>query len=484
MHRGELAPLQIAKPDRFTDAMVSGLLEDWKESQTISIACDLVSAALTLGRFAAATDAAKFILSANIAPPAASNLANIYLRQRNLAVDSSAPTIAESQQSEASSIASLPQYLRSGIRETRNQLVSYPRNPILWMNLARLYTSLGIHEKAERAMRTALAMAPENRFVLRASSRFLLHLGRKDHAHWLLAKAASINTDPWILAAEIATASAIGRTSKFIKNGRRLIEAERFPPFHLSELGSALGTLDSLAGNLKSAKNLIDRSLRHPTENAIAQAAWVSRAIGGILVTRTIRTESAEANAWQARNAGKWNSALREAEYWQADQPFSSRPAMFGSHLASTIVEDYNVAIAFAKQGLLSNPDDFALHNNLAFALAMRGDWREARKALQNVKEQQLREAERLVYYATSGLIAFRSGDPESGRALYRLAIDHGKRSGDQRGRIANIYYAIESLRIRSKDAEAIRRLALEECAGLTDPTELELIERLKHFGR
>ena len=46
---------------------------------------------------------------------------------------------------------------------------------MLLCNLARLYTSLGVQEKASRCMRAAPSMAPENRFVLRAASRLLQH---------------------------------------------------------------------------------------------------------------------------------------------------------------------------------------------------------------------------------------------------------------------------------------------------------------------
>src|SRR5437870_13824318 len=79
IRRGELAPLSAASGDRFTDEMVAELLEDWKESPSLSVASDLVSAAFTLGRFTIANDAAEFILSTSSSPPGASGVAALYL---------------------------------------------------------------------------------------------------------------------------------------------------------------------------------------------------------------------------------------------------------------------------------------------------------------------------------------------------------------------------------------------------------------------
>jgi len=80
----------------------------------------------------------------------------------------------------------------------------------------------------------------------------------------------------------------------------------------------------------------------------IAQAAWLHRTFGGIGVEAD-STRSSEANAWFAWRAGNWEPALVYAKQWLADQPFSSRPAMLGSHLVSVVMEDYaEVPIALA----------------------------------------------------------------------------------------------------------------------------------------
>ena len=156
------------------------------------------------------------------------------------------------------------------MHDVRRKLNAYPRNPILWTNLARLYTSLGVQDKATRAMRVALSLAPENRFILRAASRLCLHQGEPEEAHQILLRAPNLTADPWLLAAEIATASARGKTSRLVKTGRNLLESPRHSPFDLSELASALGTLEIMEGNRRAAHRLITVSLGKPTENSIA----------------------------------------------------------------------------------------------------------------------------------------------------------------------------------------------------------------------
>ncbi len=140
------------------------------------------------------------------------------------------------------------------------------------------------------------------------------------------------------------------------------------------------------------------------------------------------------------------------------------------------------MAIAFTRQGLLSNPDDFTLRNNLVFALALHGNIEEAQRALRKINPAYLNESERIVFEATSGLIAFRSGAFERGRALYRSAITRGKRLRDRRASIAGIYHTFEELRTHSPGAEEIRKEAIEGAAVLTEASYLALVRRLREY--
>ena len=470
IRHGEVSPLRSHLSSPFTDEMVAATQEDWKQKPGVAVAADFVSVALTLGRREVARDAAEFILANAEELPLAKSVAASYLSNED-------PFTNDRKQDLPPPF--VPTELRSEIHAVRHRLHLHPQNPILWANLARLYTSLGVQEKATRAIEVAVALAKDNRFILRAASRLYLHQGDPSKAHATLIGASRIKNDPWILSAEIATAAADNKTSHFVKTARKLIESGEHSLFHLSELASALGTLEAKSGNLKSARRLIKLSLECPTENSRAQAAWLARNVGGFEQTPSPETGSFEANAWSAEQREDWKKALDEADKWRNDQPFSSRPAIFGSYVAS-IIEDFDRAVTFAQNGLLSNPDDFTLYNNLAFSLAQQGRIEEAAKALQNIDGSSLNKRKQLVLQATKGFIAFRSGDPETGRSLYYSAIAMAQLLRDPKEFVAKAFLAVEEIRIGGPFAEQLREEVTNAATRVNDPVLKVLVHRLK----
>jgi hypothetical protein len=485
LRTGELAPALPSDEEQQTEELLAGLLLDWKVRPGVSVASELVCAAWTLGLDSAAVNAAEFVLAQNSAPPLARDIATLYLRLSALLPNAKSKGESDRIPSPGSRPI-LPLDLRLfflEIHKIRRQLSQYPRNPVLWCNLSRLYTTLGEREKAEYSMRVALALACENRYVLRAASRLYLHHGEGDRAHWLLARSGELVSDPWILSAEIATASAIGKTSRQVKNARKIVAAGRHSLFHLSELSSALGTLDAKAGNRKSSRKLVHLSLRRPSENSIAQAHWLSRSLNLIQVDEVDQKESPEANAWHSWVNADWETAMIAGRRWQEGQPFSSRPAAFCSHLAIEVLEDFPLAVQTAEFGLRSNPEDFHLRNNLAFAFAARGELDMARVELKKAALN-AQDPERLtILAATKGFIAFRSGFAREGRFFYNSAISAaGIHRFEKWGAIARIHLGLESLRINEPDGEQLRNEALERAAILSEPWAKVLIQRLESF--
>lgn len=480
--RGELAPLKSAGVNPFSDETLVDLAKEWQARPSLSVACDLVSCALSLGKFTTAIDAARLVLSSSNAPRVAMDLAATYLSEtkEKLSDEDFAPGMRTVLG--RAPFPGIQRHLYGQVREIRAQLQRYPRNPILWCNLARLYTSLGVQDKASRSMRAALSMAPSNRLILRAGSRLYLHQGDKDRAHRLLSDSASLKADPWILAAEIATAAAKHQTSKHIKYAKKILEDGRYSPFHTSELASALGTLELISGNVKVGRKLVRSSLENPTENSIAQAAWIARNVGVSPVDWGLKTASYEANFWLAWRRADWSTAISETLTWQNDEPFSSRPAIHVSYLASVVTEDFSLAIDSARQGLISNQNDVTLFNNLAFSLVQVGQVAEAKRLIVRAKQLDASPSERIFVAATEGMIAFRSQQSGTGRSLYQEAISLAKAKGDPREHVARLYLAREELLLRSPDAEVIRKQALELAKDLTDPVHLAIIDRVRNF--
>ncbi|HVA48047.1 MAG TPA: hypothetical protein VNH11_16880 [Pirellulales bacterium] len=429
-------------------------LHDWKQSPTLSVASDLVSVALTLGLDQIAIEAANYVVGHPLAPDAARSIALIYLGSPTANALAELPGLG----SPVGAFDS-PRLLTESdgktfvqIHRVRKLLSDYPRNPIQWCNLALLYTSFGVLDKAEHAMKVALSLAPQNRLILRSAARFFLHDEQGDRAHRILVASPLVQNDPWILAAEIATADAMNRTSRLIKRAKRLLENGRFSDFHASELASAVGTIELSAGKIRSGRRLVEASLREPSENAVAQAAWLCRNVVSLTVPQLqLSPEAAAFRSWERED---WVASIEKTEEWQRDQPFSSRPAIHGSFIATTASGDLERALAFAEVGLRSNPNDYTLLNNYAVAAAMKGDDQRAEATVRRIRVTSLNAGERVAYIATKGLIAFRADSPELGRVLYLEAISLARAIRDtNREAIAKVYLAMEEARNGSPGA-------------------------------
>jgi tetratricopeptide (TPR) repeat protein len=362
--------------------------------------------------------------------------------------------------------------VQATIRELKSRLRADPRTALIWADLARGYAALGQRHRADHAMRVALALLPNHRFLLRSAARLSIHLGDPERAHRLLATTPGTPGDPWLVAAEIAVAPLAERQSKMIKHGRKILESNRFHPGSLSELASALATESLTAGNGRDARRLFERSLGDPTENAVAQAAWAARQGARIEIPPDLLNDvedSFEARAQLYAEAGDVGAALENAWAWLRAEPFAGLPAAFGSHEAA-LARNYEEAIRFTDFGLIANPDDFFLLNNRAFALASTDEVDLADEQIKKIKVDSLEPDEKLVLQATKGLVAFRRGDFVLGRALYLQTIQSARDTSLRA--VAAILLAREELIAGTSLGSASRRAAEDLVAGLgTSPS-------------
>lgn len=141
---------------------------------------------------------------------------------------------------------------------------------------------MGQRQKSERAIQVAFNLAPENRIILRAIAQFYAHFGDFDQALFFLRKSPLVRVDPWILSSEIALSNEVGRTSKNIKIGQKMILDKNFHPLALSELSSELGTMDFISGNSKQGKRKFELATIVPYENAVAQIVWVNKYLSAL----------------------------------------------------------------------------------------------------------------------------------------------------------------------------------------------------------
>ena len=401
--------------------LLSQKLFDWKQQQTVGHAADLVGAGVVLGRGEEVTGAARFLLRDDVyASSWAKELAVHALgTPANGKIVSPTPEAMEDT------------HLHGQVRILRQQLHIEPRDPILWVELSRVYAILGLGKQAGRCMSIALQLAVTNRFVLRSACRLYVHLGDHERAHEVLAKSDRTPHDPWLLAAEIAVGSIAEKRPKRIRAARAMLSGGRFASSHISELASALATLELGSGSLRQSKKLFKLSLVDPTENSIAQAAWTSWRERSIDFQEQdlLHSSAFEAKSWLSFQKGHWDQSIEQCKLWQFDQPFSSWPSIFGSFIAAIVLEDYQTSEWFSKIGLRANPTDFMLLNNLAFARINQGKMEGAGEALTRAYRSQMSERETVVIQATRGLLAFRTGNQEVGRRLYRDALTAAQKS-------------------------------------------------------
>lgn len=430
LRQGELGSLRAPSVDAALRQEADEELEraeaDWRDTSMISAAALLVGAATVLGRSASTDEAARALVAAPNVPEPTRRLAREVLAADGLVVPPSAATVA-------ATLDPTAQRERAAVRiaELKAAVRRDPRQPLAWAELARQYEVLGQREPGERAMSMAIKLSPDNRFVLRSAARLAVHHGDPEQGQRLLSGSSRTRLDPWLLSAEIATASLGGRTSRLIKHGRRVLDSQNFADSDTTELASALATEELVTGQTKQARRLFDQALEDPTENSVAQVEWASRHGGMIVLTpEHLETpDSYEARAWQHAEHGEWHQVVDNSWLWLAALPFAAAPGVFGSYHAS-IGRDFEQGAALARAALLANPYEFLLHNNLAFCLLQLDRVEEAQPHLDAMLQLKKDADEEATTRATLGLAAFRRGDPETGRALYEEAIRSARDPG------------------------------------------------------
>jgi tetratricopeptide (TPR) repeat protein len=356
----------------------------------------------------------------------------------------------------------------------------YPFVPLAWSDLSLCYAILGHTEKTKRAMQVAIALGSQNNLILRSAARCFMHIGEPDRAIALLQDSGIWSTDPWIASAEIAISEGMGVQSRSLKIGRSLVDDDNLSIHSRSELAACLGTLEIRSGSVRRAKSLMQKALREPTENALAQAEWMSTHLGIEVRSNTFTVPAPyEAHARHYYRIKDFRTSLSASKEWGRFQPFSSRPFAFASYLASVCLEDDALAIQILKGTSLPLRGSPLLANNLAFALARQNRLAEAIRTINTIDVNGITDRERFTLSATKGLISFRSGQVEDARKLYQQTVKGFDRIRESRSAaIAVFFWAVEEKRLKSdlsalRIAEARKRIKSSDVFELTNAADL-----------
>ncbi len=347
------------------------------------------------------------------------------------------------------SATELDEHARFRVHRLRAYLREHPRSALRWLDLALAHVTLGNTDQATRAIRAALAIAPDNRLVLRSSSRFFVHANEFGEALRWLSSSDRLQSDPWLLAAHIAVSQLADVPIRLIRTARELLIDNSVSPFSASELAAALASEELRAGREKRARGLMLDAVRDPTDNALAQAVWARD--HGLADVGTVQSapRAYEAEALASVQVADWRRAQSAVASWIADEPFSLSAAVNASYVALTGLEDYALAVEYAEVGLRTHPLNPILLNNAAFASARLGHTDEADQYLSLATSNDPEQEATLT--ATRGLTRFRAGDVGAGRALYRQATaDLIKSDARDLANLCQIMWSFEEARAQT----------------------------------
>jgi tetratricopeptide (TPR) repeat protein len=307
------------------------------------------------------------------------------------------------------------------IGRLRSQLRQRPRNPTKWVDLARLYAAAGQDEKAFDSMRIALALAPEDRFTIRAFARLCIHTDATLDAIRYFSKNRSLLKDPWLLATAESLSKIEDSPSPLPKSVSLLSKGE-CEKFHRSELLEAFAMAEWMNGKERVAKRAFRAAWEVPSQSVIRHAEWFTRRNLPSLREETEKKfgESHEAASRAALRKSDVMEALRRCELWRFEEPYSVHPLAFESYLLCIDERFEQVPMCFqkAESRKLMSP---MLFFNYLFATLMLGNSKLGEEIL-TANESGLRGDAEYFLLANQGLLALTKGDPDSARDLYRRA--------------------------------------------------------------
>jgi tetratricopeptide (TPR) repeat protein len=474
---GELDAVSRVEPSPVDPAILNDKLADWEANPSDSFAGDLLSTSIALGILTEAVVAvARSVIDGKTAGPALRAIAERVINPGALF------------EAENSGIIEGDSFKhRAQVQRIRKLLRIDPRNALARVDLALLRSSVGDIKGSANALRAAVIALPDDRFVLRAAARFFMHADDPEQALAVLRDALKRREDPWLIASEISIADAIDVPSRFAKTGRRLLSSADIGSRHLSELASALATLEFFNGSMREAKRLLKIALIAPNDNSVAQAIWAVRRFGIDPLEHSILDvpRSFEARALENSREGLFSEAVGQTWLWMGDQPFSVIPPLHGAFVSSTGMDDYATAEKLLMAARVSNRGHWLILNNLAFYRASLGDTESAINYLSLVSTTGGDERQNATLSATHGLVQFRLGNLEAGRIGYRKAVEVFDRMRNVSGRaLASLYWAREEILSKTSAAPSRLAIAMDNCKAVTSAEILALAQRIEKMAR
>ena len=429
-------PVRFERYSMFRDA--------WRAKHTIIAAADLINAAVVSGNQQQfdVLAAAEYLIQhkVNCSPIALDVAQSIVEFDRPTVFNAMVkePTFDELAKELIAGLQAQENEIKAKIGLLRKQVHEHCNNPIAYCELARCYANLGFDEKARQYMNYAVYLAPNSRYISRSAARFFVHIGDFDRAKRILIANGQVNSDPWVMAAEIAVESVMDRSSRYLKIGRQLVLSGNVSAFSSSELCFAICNEDKINGKRKDARKMYEMGIIDPNDNSLAQAEFFAKEDLNINLDLTSYKSLAHKNEADTRKAlslGDYETAFISSMKWMRDYRFEHRPIEFAFGISCDYLKKYDYAIEIVRAFVKSNPKDPAAINNLVYALGLSDRIEEAEQELKKIDFKHYRTGNTnnsICLLATCGLIEYRKGDIDSGRNLYNASISAAKKSNDK----------------------------------------------------
>ena len=454
----------------------------WESNKDITHASDLLSSAFVLGVEKEFPDAARLILAREDRADAPI----LKLAHRALGLHINDNQVVAVKDEESKDFEFNEENYRPAIKKYRWYLKREPRNPLAYLELGRLYTLVGEIEKAKRCIDAALYLDKDSRFIVRSASRFYHHEGKEaERALHIIKSSEFVKKDPWLISAEIAYSSILGRHSRMAKLGVEMLKNYEENSLSITELASALGTLELTDGSLKNSRKYFKQALIEPNDNSLAQVGWMLKSVGqdALDINKFNNVPLAfEALAQNYYNQNKFQESLDSALEWFADEPYSTRPIKLASSLTGIFFNDRKRSIKLLEQGLKMNPKDVMLTNNMVYYLALENKIDKAIELFDENLKEHLDEVDKLdtiSVIATFVLLYYRRGLQEKGKESYLKAIALAKAAKNTYlEALATVNYVREELQYTQEPQTLLKQLDAA-CKNRTEADVKTLYTRL-----
>ncbi len=321
------------------------------------------------------------------------------------------------------------------IEYNHKKLKIEPNDSLTWTDQAINHLEKSNRDDAIKCIERALSINKDVGFIVRNASRIFSLTGDNGRAIKVLKNSEYYEYDPQILSAEISFSEIEERRTKGIDLGHKLIKKETYKNNEKTELASTLGTIEHFKGDHKKSDTLFELSLREPNANSIEQSMWYKKDFNTIKKFNDFKTN--EILTHQHSIKQEYSKALEFALKWRDDEPYSTRPYKLASQLSGVLLGDYSKASEYTINGInsqkeikgdsYSEKENLSNSNDIAYYLLKANKVEEAEEYISpffNVISKATKyESHEAALVATFGLLAYKHGNNELGKSLYKKTI-------------------------------------------------------------